>query len=247
MSEHVLITGAVGGIGRAVAAQLAQQGDALVLAGRDEVELERTAADLRLRHNVEVTVRPFDALAYVNHAGLVDDCECSVPLDGAVLCHGYMAEQPEAEADFAEAHRMIEVNYSSYISLLSVLADRFQQRGRGYLCAVSSVAGDRGRQSNFIYGSSKAALTTYMQGLRNRLFRHDVSVITINPGFVDTRMTRGKLNPASPMVASPERVARDIVRAIRRRRSIVYTPWFWRPIMLVIRLIPERLFMRLKL
>jgi short-subunit dehydrogenase len=112
---------------------------------------------------------------------------------------------------------------------------------------ISSVAGDRGRGSNYVYGSAKAGLSAYLSGLRNRLFAHGVAVITIKPGFVDTSMTAGRLDPKSPLVATPERVAADIDRAIRRRRNVVYTPWFWWPIMIIIRSIPESIFKRLRL
>ena len=118
-------------------------------------------------------------------------------------------------------------------------ANHLERRGAGYLAAISSVAGDRGRQSNYTYGIAKAGLTAYLQGLRNRLFHAGVHVLTINPGFTDTPMTRGKVDPKSPMVASPERVARDIDRTIRKRRNVLYTPWFWGPIMMIIRLVPE--------
>ena len=115
------------------------------------------------------------------------------------------------------------------------------------LDGVSSVAGDRGRQSNYLYGSTKAGFSTYLDGMRNRLYRSGVTVITVKPGFVDTSMTWGLLNPKSPLVATPERVARDIARAIRRRKNTVYTPWFWALVMLAIRLVPEPIFKRLSL
>jgi len=115
------------------------------------------------------------------------------------------------------------------------------------LVAVSSVAGDRGRQSNYPYGASKAALDAYLSGLRNRAYPLGINVITIKPGFVRTRLTEGKVNPNSPLLASPERVAGDIFNAVRVGRSICYTPWFWAYIMCIIRLIPEFIFKRLKL
>jgi short-subunit dehydrogenase len=142
---------------------------------------------------------------------------------------------------------MIDVNYTSAVSLLGLAAAHFASKKTGCICAVSSVAGDRGRQSNFLYGSTKAALTAHLQGLRNRLFRAGVAVVTIKPGFVDTAMTWGLVNPASPLVASPKRVARDMARAIERRANVVYSPWFWRWIMAIIRAIPEPLFKRMKL
>jgi decaprenylphospho-beta-D-erythro-pentofuranosid-2-ulose 2-reductase len=133
------------------------------------------------------------------------------------------------------------------VSLGNRFAAHMVPLGRGYLCGVSSVAGDRGRQSNYLYGSTKAGFSTYLDGLRNRLYRSGVAVITVKPGFVDTSMTWGLLNPKSPLVAAPERVARDIARAIRKRKNTVYTPWFWALVMLVIRLVPEPIFKRMSL
>jgi len=129
--------------------------------------------------------------------------------------------------------------------VLDPIADHLARVGRGFICAVSSVAGDRGRQSNYLYGSTKAALSTYLQGLRNRLARSGVRVVTVKPGFVDTAMTFGR--PGMFLVASPQRVGRDVFRAVRRGRCEVYTPWFWRGIMAAIKAIPEPVFKRMKL
>src|SRR6516164_9862855 len=123
----------------------------------------------------------------------------------------------------------LDVNFLSAAELLEIAAAYFEPRRSGFIAAISSVAGDRGRQSNYTYGAAKAGLTAYLQGLRNRLWRAGVHVLTVNPGFVDTPMTRGRINPNSLLVATPERVARDIDRALRRRRDVLYTPWFWRP------------------
>ena len=168
-------------------------------------------------------------------------------VEGVVLCQGSMAEQQAAADDWSLAREMIDVNYVSAVSLGNRFAAHMVTLGRGYICGVSSVAGDRGRQSNFLYGSTKAAFSAYLAGLRNRLYRKGVAVITVKPGFVDTSMTWGLLNPRSPLVATPERVARDVSKAIRKRKNTVYTPWFWMLIMLVIRLIPEPIFKRLSL
>jgi short-subunit dehydrogenase len=158
-----------------------------------------------------------------------------------------MFDQAEAQADVQRIRRTYDVNLTSAASVLEPIAAHMAERGTGWIAAVSSVAGDRGRQSNYLYGSAKAGLTAYLQGLRNRVHHHGVDVLTIKPGFVDTPMTHGLLDPDSPLVASPDRVAKDIDRAIRRRRSKVYTPWFWRGIMAIIRNIPEAIFKRLKL
>jgi decaprenylphospho-beta-D-erythro-pentofuranosid-2-ulose 2-reductase len=243
----VLIVGPTSDIGRAVAQALGARGHGLILAGRDRDEIARIAADLRVRHAIPVAECSFDALDFASHATLIQDCCSERPLDGLVACHGYMVEQLLSEADPEQAARTIDVNFKSYVSLLGAAATHFKARGGGFLCALSSVAGDRGRQSNYTYGAAKAGLSAYLQGLRNRLAPYGVAVITVKPGFVDTAMTWGLLASGSPLVASPQRAAHDIVLAILARRDVVYTPWFWRWIMLVIRLIPERIFKRLKL
>ena len=137
------------------------------------------------------------------------------------------------------------MNYASVVSLFERLAPGFEARGTGFLCAVSSVAGDRGRQSNYLYGSTKAALTTFMDGLRVRLSKSGVCVTTVKPGFVDTPLTFGR--PGIFLPGSPEGVARDIVRGIRRNRRTVYTPKMWALILFVIRNLPDFLFRRLSL
>ena len=246
-SARVLLTGATSGIGQALARRLAKDGRDLVLLARDSDEVERLKADLELRWSIRAEVRLFDAVDTESHSQIIADVIDTAGLDGAILCHGYMVDQSVAETHRQDAERTIDVNYTSYVTLFSALAPHFQKQEKGFLCAVSSVAGDRGRQSNFIYGSAKGALTIYLQGLRNAMHAYNVQVLTVKPGFVDTGMTWGLLDPDSPLVASPEKVANDIVRAIEKRKNSIYTPWFWRWIMLILRSIPETVFKRLKL
>jgi decaprenylphospho-beta-D-erythro-pentofuranosid-2-ulose 2-reductase len=243
----VIVLGAAGGIGRALANELAQRGYDLVLAGRNAEELAAVAADLRLRHGVTTRCEAFDALAPETHGTFVEACRLASrdSLAGAVVCFGYLGDQSDAQNDPAETKRILDTNLLGAASILGALANHFEAKRRGFLCAISSVAGDRGRQSNYIYGAAKAGLTVFLQGLRNRLFRSGVRVITIKAGFVDTRMTFGR--PGMFLVASPERAGRAIARAIGRGRDVVYVPGFWRVAMLVIRSIPERVFKRLRL
>ncbi len=243
----VLVLGATSAIGRAVAQEFAAAGHDLILAGRDPQETARSAADLRVRHGVKVVVREFDAEAFDSHARFFEFCvnEVSGGLQGVVLCHGYMAEQADAQRDFELARRMIDVNYTSAVSILNLAANYFEQRRGGFIAAVSSVAGDRGRQSNYLYGSTKAALSTYLQGLRNRLSKAGVCVLTVKPGFVDTAMTYGR--PGMFLVAAPQRVARDIFRGVHKHKDVIYTPWFWWGIMSIIKSVPERIFKKGKL
>jgi short-subunit dehydrogenase len=247
VSGAVLILGASSSIARAVAHQFARAGHPIVLAGRDVEDAGRDAADLRLRYGVSAAARRFDATDFASHGELVDGCttDANAPLEGVVVCHGTMAEQDEAARDFAVARRMIDTNYTSAVSILNPLADYFERRKGGFICAVSSVAGDRGRQSNYLYGSTKAALSTYLQGLRNRLGKFGVKVVTVKPGFVDTALTYGR--PGMFLVATPQRVGADVFRAVRRGRNVVYTPWFWQGIMGIIKSIPEPVFKRMKL
>ncbi len=236
---HVIV-GATSPIARAYAVDCAIAGKPLLLAGRDLSELELIAADLKIRHAVSVAVERYDAslpgegrrLA-LNFAGR--------PVNAVVAFHGIMGDRD----DFAA---MLQVNCASIAELFEAVADQsVQAGGKPVLAAVSSVAGDRGRQSNYPYGASKAALDAYLSGLRNRLHPLGLRVVTIKPGFVRTRLIEGKVSPRSPLLAEPAQVAADIRRAIEGSADVVYTRWFWRPIMAIIRCIPEFVFKRLKL
>lgn len=248
-SGWVLILDATSGIARALAHRLSQDGHSLILAGRNHEELTRIAADLRLRHHVNAEVAEFSALDYASHPEFFENCirQTSGRLHGVLLCYGDMLPQAATEKSFDDARRVIDVNFTSAVSILSQAATYLEERKSGFIGVISSVAGDRGRQSNYTYGAAKAGLSAFTQGLRNRLYKSGVHVLTIKPGFVATRMTAGLLNPKSPLVASPEKVANDIVRAIKRRRTVLYTPWFWRPIMTLICSIPESIFRKMKL
>lgn len=243
----VLVLGATSTIARSIARELGGAGYDLVLGGRDAEELAILAADLRVRFAVSVETVELDALRYETHAPVLGGVVArgGTALEGAVVAFGYMGEQASAETSLEESRLVLETNYLACVSCVEILAAHFAERRAGFLCVLSSVAGDRGRQSNYVYGAAKAALTTYLQGLRNRLFPLGVAVITIKPGIVATKMTFGV--PGLPLVAEPDVVARGIVRAIARRSDVVYVPWFWRWIMLAIRLVPERVFKRLKL
>jgi short-subunit dehydrogenase len=249
MSENVLVLGATSGIARALCHVLARRGCGLALAARNREELEKTAADLRVRYQGKVFAEPFEALAFDSHPAFFQRCRKRFggALDGVILCHGYLPDQGESQTDFAEARRTIDINFTSAVSLLHLAAAALEQRPGSYIAAISSVAGDRGRQSNYTYGAAKAGLSAFLQGLRNRLYRAGVHVLTIKPGFVDTPMIQGRVNPRSRLVATPERVAQAIHRAILRRKNVIYTPWFWKYIMSIIGRIPEGLFKKLKL
>ena len=243
----VLVAGATSAIARATAAELARRGHALVLAARDVAEAGSIAADLRLRHGVAARAVPLDALDFAGHAALAASilADEGERLEGVVVALGWMGDAETARHDAGEARRILDINLTAVVSLVTPFADHLERRGAGFICVVSSVAGDRGRQSNYVYGAAKGGLSIYLQGLRNRLFPAGVRVVTVKPGFVDTRMTFGL--PGTFLVAAPERVARGIVRAIERGADVVYLPGFWGPVMRGIRSVPEVIFKRMKL
>ncbi len=247
MSRRALILGAKSAIAQALARRLAADGYDLVLAARESLQLEPFAADLRLRNQREVRLWEFDALAGEGLAELPEQVQrdCGA-FELGVLVFGYLGNQRLAQVESAEMERILHTNFTQAAMALSHLARYLEGRGEpGGLIAITSVAGDRGRQSNYFYGAAKGGLALFLQGLRNRLAATPVHVLTVKPGFVDTPMTQGL--EGLFLVASPEKVAGDIVRAYNRKRDILYTPWFWRYIMLIIKNIPEKLFKRLKL
>ncbi|HJP33851.1 MAG TPA: SDR family oxidoreductase [Candidatus Latescibacteria bacterium] len=244
--SRALILGARSVIAQAIAEGLARQGWDLVLAARRSSTLEPVAADLRLRTERIVDLLEFDALALDDHATLADRVRSDAGQFHLVVCvFGVMGEAHAERTDTSQMVQTLTTNFTAAAVCLAHLANDFESRGEGGIICIGSVAGDRGRQSNYPYGAAKAGLSTFLQGLRNRLAPTGVHVLTVKPGFVDTPMTQGK--EGMFLVAPSERVAADILRAWKQRRDVLYTPWFWRWLLLVIRLIPERIFKRLKL
>lgn len=240
----VLILGATSDIGRAVARAFAAHGHPLILAARRPQLLAPDAADLRLRHGVEVHTCAFDALDVADHRAFVE--RLPVAPEIAVCLVGVLDDQQACQGDDERAVAVMRSNYEGPALVLSALAESFERRGRGCLIGVSSVAGERGRARNYIYGSAKAGFTAFLSGLRNRLASGPIRVVTVKPGFVDTRMTAGMTLPPL-LTASPDEVARAIHAAYRSRRDVVYVRPVWWLIMALIRIIPERVFKRLDL
>lgn len=248
----VVVLGSTSPIARAVALELARAGCDIVLGARDEEENTRIACDIAVRTGVQTWTLAFDAEDFQSHPALLGRCiELAGKLDGMVAAFGYMDEQAKGQAEFAVARRTIDINYTACVSLCELFAAHFEKQPaarapfkKPFIAVISSVAGDRGRQSNYIYGSTKSALSAYLQGLRNRLFHTGVDVCTVKPGFVDTRMTFARDLKAA---AEPGAVGKSIVRAICKGRDVVYVPWPWRYIMLIIRHIPELVFKRLRM
>lgn len=241
----VLILGATSRIAQRLAHHYAAGGDAVFVAARDAAEAERIAADVQVRHGGAVGSGAFDAIDFDSHPAFLDAVEAAVgPVDVAILAFGYMGDQVASQSDFSRAKRVIDVNYTGAVSLCEGLAERMEGRG-GSIVGICSVAGDRGRQSNYLYGSAKGAFALYLQGLRNRLFKQNVNVLTVKLGFVDTRMTFG-METGIP-IADPDVVARAIRDAQRRGVDTMYYPRFWGGIMGIIRSVPEAIFKRLSL
>lgn len=240
----VLILGAGSDIAMATARRFAEAGYPLQLAARRTERLERDRADIELRHGVKVSLHDFDALDIASHSALLD----SLPdLPGiAVSAIGFLGDQAENESDAGAAIRVMRSNYEAPACILGEIANRFEARGSGTLVGISSVAGERGRATNYVYGSAKAGFTAYLSGLRNRLAGKGIHVLTVLPGFVDTRMTAGMDLPKR-LTAQPDEVGRAIFAAVQKRRNILYVKPVWQLVMAVIRNIPEPVFKRLKL
>lgn len=232
--KTVLILGANSGIAHAVIDKFAAEDYKLVLASRAPTETTRLSD--------KVSVVPFDALDFASHQSFYNSLE-NKP-DVVVLCFGYLPDQKEAEADFTLAHKTIDTNYTGAVSILEIIATDMEKRKSGTIIGISSVAGDRGRKKNYIYGSAKAAFTQYLSGLRQRLLASNVHVLTVIPGFVYTKMTEGMDLPPN-MTAKPEEVAADIYKAYKKQTNVIYTRPKWWLIMFIIRHIPEFIFKKL--
>ncbi|MRW85299.1 SDR family oxidoreductase [Pseudoduganella sp. FT26W] len=244
--QKILIIGATSAIAEATARRFAQRGDALYLLARNGERLDALLADLKIRGAASTAGACFDANDFARHAAAIEDAAGALGgLDTVLIAHGTLPDQQACQADAALALQEISTNALSVISLLTIIANRFEAQRRGVIAVIGSVAGDRGRQSNYVYGSAKGMLAVFLQGLRNRLFKAGVHVLTIKPGFVDTPMTAAF--PKGPLWATPEQVAGAIVKAMDGRRNVLYTPFFWLGIMTVIRAIPEAVFKKLSL
>ena len=244
MSRPVwVVLGGSSSIARAFARLAAEDGADVILAGRDMDDMKRSAADVRVRSGGKVEVRQFDAADRASHVAFIE----ALPRRrlNVFLGFGLLYPQEAIERDPSLAEQVVAVNYLGAVSILSYLAPRLAAEGAGAIVALSSVAGDRGRPSNYVYGSSKAGLNVYLQGLRARLAPHGVTVTTVKPGFLDTAMTFGL--PGMFLVASPEACARACLAYAAKGREVAYLPAFWWLIMAIIRAIPERIFKKLKL
>ncbi|MFM8269568.1 MAG: SDR family oxidoreductase [Pseudomonadota bacterium] len=241
-----LILGATSAIAIEVSKLFGKRGDTLFLVARNSEKLDAVRKDLEVR-GAKIGGFSVSDLNHVSaHKALLGQAlETLGGLDTVLIAHGTLGDQKACEQDFELAEKEIQSNFLSSVSLLTHLGNEMEKRKSGTIAVICSVAGDRGRQSNYIYGSAKGALALFLQGLRNRLFSSGVSVLTIKPGFVDTPMTA--LVKKNFLFAKPEKIAQGILKAIDKKKDVVYLPCFWWAIMMVIKAIPERVFKKLKL
>lgn len=240
----VLVLGGRSDIGLAIAKIYASEGHAVQLAARKAQTLEADREDIALRHGVDVSLHEFDALDVESHEAFV---EALPVLPETVVCAvGALGEQEDSEQDHAQARIVMRSNFEGPANILAVLANAFEVRGSGVIIGISSVAGDRGRATNYIYGAGKAGFTAYLAGMRNRLASKGVHVLTVKPGFVATRMTEGMDLPEK-LTTDPDTLARAVFKAAKARRNEVYIKPIWWLVMLIIRNIPEMIFKKLKI
>jgi len=242
--KTILILGAVSDIAEQIAYQYAVKNYTLILASRNSDRLMHLKSDIEVKHNVPVHVVEFDAVNFSSHQSFY----LNLPVRPECVCcvFGYLGEQEIAEKNEEECMRILNTNYVGAVSILNCIANEFEKQKEGTIIGISSVAGDRGRKSNYLYGSAKAGFTTYLSGLRNRLYSSDVHVLTVKPGFVDTQMTKDLSLPPL-LTASPNQVAKDIYKAMEKKKNVLYTKWFWKYIMFIIKQIPEPIFKKLSL
>lgn len=242
----ILIVGATSAIAEACARRFAAAGHELYLLARNTRRLQGLAQDLRIRGAARVLTSEFEARDLTKHENMLAQVLAELGgLDRVLIAHGTLSDQKLCQESTQLSLDELTANFLSVVSLLTPLANHFERQGTGAIAVISSVAGDRGRQSNYIYGAAKGGLSVFLQGLRNRLAKCGVQVLTIKPGFIDTPMTAAFAK--GPLWATADKVATDIDKALLKKRNVVYSPGFWLLIMFVIRAIPEALFKRLSL
>lgn len=240
----VLLLGATSDMGVAIAKKFASQKYDVQIAARNKEQLEPLKSDIEIRYGVTCSVHSFDALNFQSHQSFYS--QLSPKPDVTIYVIGYMKDNEKAVTDWNETLQTINTNYTGAVSILNIVASDYAAKGAGTIVGISSVAGNRGRQSNYLYGSAKAAFTAYLSGLRNKLFHNNVHVMTVLPGFVYTKMTE-HLKLPKPLTATPQEVADAIWKGVQNKKNIIYVKWFWRWIMLIITSIPEPVFKKRKL
>jgi decaprenylphospho-beta-D-erythro-pentofuranosid-2-ulose 2-reductase len=242
----ILMIGATSAIAHEAAKCFAKDGAELFLVGRSSEKLEAVQNDLKVRGAKRAESYVLDISQLDRHQEMVESAIKALDgLDMALIAHGTLGDQRLSQENVTKTLEEFTINCTSVISLLTLLANYFEPRKRGCIAVISSVAGDRGRQSNYVYGAAKGAVTVFLQGLRSRLAKSGVAVVTIKPGFVDTPMTASIRKGL--LFASSRKVGEGIYRAMLKGKEVVYLPWFWRPILLVVKSIPEPVFKKLSI
>jgi short-subunit dehydrogenase len=234
--SYVLIIGANSDIAKALARVYCAHGYDIYLAARNVTKLQDFAKDINIRTQRTALCLELDILNFASHQNFYNSLD-EKPL-GVISAVGFLGVQEEAQSDFSKSQQIIDTNYTGVVSILNIIANDFSERKSGFIIGFSSVAGERGRKSNYLYGSAKAALTAYLSGLRNRLNESGVHVLTVKPGFVATKMTVNMDLPEK-LTAQPEDVAYAVYRAQQKKHNVIYIKWIWRWIMLIIKSIPE--------
>ena len=243
-SKCILILGGTSDVGKALAIICAEKGHKLILAARKHKRMEPMAQDIRLKHDCRVELTEFDALDTESHEAFYSDLPFKP--DVAICVFGYLGDLEKAPQDFVEARKIMDTNYTGAVSILHIIAKDMKERGEGIIAGVSSIAGERGRGSNYYYGSAKAGFSTFLDGLRNYLHKTGVHVVTVKPGYIHTKMISHMKTPGF-LTATPEQAAKAIYRACRRRKNRLYTLTVWRPVMTIVKSIPESIFKKMKL
>jgi decaprenylphospho-beta-D-erythro-pentofuranosid-2-ulose 2-reductase len=239
-----LILGAASDMAIAISEKFASEGYDIQLAARNVIRLEPLQSDLAIKYTSRVSIHEFDALEYDTHETFFKELE---PKPEVTICvFGLLGENEKAVEDWTQASKIIHTNYTGAVSILNIVATYYASRKEGVIVGISSVAGERGRQSNYMYGSAKAGFTAYLSGLRNSLYSKGVHVVTVQPGFVYTKMTENIALPKL-LTAKPAEVAEAVYSAVKKKKNIVFVKWFWKYLMMIIRNIPEFIFKKLKL
>ena len=244
MAGNVLILGATSDMALALARKFGDKGYSLTLAARNLEKIKAMQADIRIRQRVPVEIVAFDANDVKSHEHFYHSLPAKP--DVVICVFGLLGDQKIAQQKWEMSEAILYANFVGAVSILNIVANDMEQRKQGVIIGISSVAGERGRQSNYIYGSAKAGFTAYLSGLRNRLCKSNVHVLTVKPGFVKTRMIENIKTPG-PLTSHPAKVAEDIYNAVSRRKNTIYTSSIWRPIMYAIKSLPEGIFKKLSL
>ena len=234
--KTVLIIGGNSDVGKSIARDFSKLGSNIILTSRKKGQLDSFKSDLEIRYSIKCDLEFFDVLDFNSHESFYNNLKKKP--DIVISCIGYLDNQEKSENSFEESLKSIQTNFTGLVSILNVVSNDFESRKSGVIVGISSIAGDRGRKSNYIYGSSKSGFTSYLSGLRNRLNKSGVLVITVKPGFINTKMT-SHLDLPKILTAKPEDISRDLINTIRKMKNVVYTKGVWKWSMLIIKIIPE--------